>query len=100
MTERRTVRVDSQFFDELDAQLGEERGPAGEPSSSDFLLIDLPPIAEAFAEDFESLPTMYSARDDYRYLVAAGRLVAAALIVGQLTVDGTIALVSIELDLI
>ena len=42
---------------------------------------------------------MYSERDDYRYLVATGRLVAAALIVGQLTPDGTIALVSIELDL-
>ncbi len=99
LTNRRTVRVDAQFFDDLDAQLGEERGPTGEPSSSDFLLIDLPPIAEAFAEDFASLPPMYSERDDYRYLVATGRLVAAALIVGQLTPDGTIALVSIELDL-
>ncbi len=99
MTERRTVRVDSQFFDELDAQLGEVRGPTGEPSSSDFLLIDLPPIAEAFAESFDALPMLYSERTDYRYLVATGRLVAAALIVGQLTSDGTIALVSVELDL-
>lgn len=99
LTERRTVRVDAQFFDELDSQLDEDRGPSGEPSSSDFLLIDLPPIAEAFAEGFESLPMLYSERTDYRYLVATGRLVAAALIVGQLTPDGTVALVSIELDL-
>ena len=41
---------------------------------------------------------MYEDRSDYRFLVAAGRLIAAALIVGQLTNDGTIALVSIEID--
>jgi hypothetical protein len=99
LTSRRIVRVDSQFFVELDAQLGEHRGPNGEPSSSDFLLLDLPPIAEEFAERFNSLPSMYAKRSDYRYLVATGRLVAAALIVGQLTNDGTIALVSIEIDL-
>jgi len=39
---RRTVRIDQQFFTELDAQLGEARGPNGEPSASDFLLIELP----------------------------------------------------------
>ena len=39
---RRSVRVDAQFFAELDAQLRELRGPGGEPSASDFLVIDLP----------------------------------------------------------
>jgi len=99
LTDRRIVRVDSQFFAELDEQLGHERGESGEPSSSDFLLIDLPPIAEEFAENFETLPPMYDGRSDYRYLVATGSLIAAALIVGQLMDDGAIALVSIELDL-
>ena len=99
LTDRRVVRVDPQFFAELDAQLGEERGPHGRASSSDFLLIDLPPIAEEFAENFEALPTMYVDRTDYRYLVSTGRLIAAALIVGQLMHDGTIALVSIEIDI-
>ena len=42
---------------------------------------------------------MYPNRQDYRYLVAVGRLVRAALVVGQLGADGTIALVSIEIDL-
>jgi hypothetical protein len=37
---RRVVRVDSQFFADLDAQLGDTRGPNGEPSSSDFLLLE------------------------------------------------------------
>jgi hypothetical protein len=53
---RRTVRVDIQFFTELDAQLGETRGPNGEPSATDFLLIDLPTIADAFAERFDEFP--------------------------------------------
>ena len=47
---RRSVRVDAQFFAELDAQLRELRGPGGEPSASDFLVIDLPTISDAFAE--------------------------------------------------
>jgi hypothetical protein len=69
---RRIVRVDPQFFTELDAQLGESRGPNGEPSASDFLLIELPTIAEAFAERFDEILRLYPERDDYRYLVAGG----------------------------
>lgn len=96
---RRTVRVDQQFFTELDAQLGETRGPDGEPSASDFLLIELPTIAETFGERFDELLRLYPERDDYRYLVAGGRLVYAALVVGQLIDDDTISLFGIEIDL-
>ena len=55
MSERRLVRVDQAFFDALDEQLRPERGPSGEPSAGDFILVDLPPIAEVFARSFESL---------------------------------------------
>jgi hypothetical protein len=96
---RRTVRVDPQFFAELDAQLGEARGPNGEPSASDFMLIELPTIAEAFAERFDELLSMYPERDDYRYLVAGGRLVYAVVVVGQLIDDDSICLFGIEIDL-
>lgn len=95
---RRTVRVDAQFFSELDAQLGEARGPDGEPSASDFLLIELPTIAEAFGERFDELLRLYPERDDYRYLVAGGRLVYAVVVVGQLIDDGSISLFGIEID--
>ena len=98
MSNRRPVRVDSQFFTELDAQLGESRGPSGEPSASDFLLLDLPSIADAFAERFDQLPAMYPDREDYRYLVTTGRLVAAAVVVGQLVADGSIVLFAIDID--
>lgn len=96
---RRTVRVDAQFSTELDAQLGEARGPNGEPSTSDFLLIELPTIAEAFAERFDDLLQPYPERDDYRYLVTGGRLVWAVVVVGQLTDDDSISLFGIEIDL-
>ncbi|MGQ0433687.1 MAG: hypothetical protein ACT452_14910 [Microthrixaceae bacterium] len=95
---RRVVRVDPQFFAELDAQLGEARGPNGEPSSSDFLLIDLPPIADAFAESFDEFPAMFTGREDYRYLVTTGTLIAVAVVIGQLVADGSIVLFGIEID--
>ena len=52
---RPIVRVDAQFFADLDAQLPETRGPNGEPSASDFLVIDLPTISAAFALADEGL---------------------------------------------
>lgn len=96
---RRSVRVEAQFFAELDAQLNESRGPAGEPSASDFLVIELPTISDAFAEHFDDFPPMYPGRDDYRYLVTTGKLVRAALVVGQLAADGSIVLFSVDLKL-
>lgn len=96
---RRVVRVDPQFFADLDAQLADTRGPNGEPSSSDFLLLDLPTIADVFGESFDELPAMFEGRTDYRYLVTTGSLVPAAVVVGQLVADGTIVLVGIEVDL-
>lgn len=96
---RRSVRVDAQFFAELDAQLPNARGSRGEPSASDFLVIDLPTISAAFAEDFDTFPALYPDRDDYRYLVATGRLVRAATVVGQLVADGSIVLFGIDIEL-
>ena len=63
MSERRLVRVDQAFFDSLDQQLGSERGPNGEPSVGDFILVDLPPIAEVFATRFEFLAAAFSPTD-------------------------------------
>jgi len=46
VSERRLVRVDQRFLEQLDAQLGEERGPNGEPSRIDFLRFELPAIED------------------------------------------------------
>jgi hypothetical protein len=60
--------------------------------------LDLPSIADAFAERFDQLPAMYPDREDYRYLVTTGRLVAAAVVVGQLVADGSVVLFAIDID--
>jgi hypothetical protein len=96
---RRTVRVDPQFFTELDAQLGETRGPDEEPSARDLLLIEPPTIAETLGERFDELLRLHPERDDYRYLVTGGRLVYAVVVVGQLINEDTISLFGIEVDL-
>jgi hypothetical protein len=69
VTSHRTARVDQAFFDGLDPQLGGDRGPNREPSSTDFLVIDLPTVVDEFAESFDTLPIAYAGRGDYRVLV-------------------------------
>ncbi len=53
---RRIVRTSQAFFDQLDQRLGTSRGPSGEPSATDFLVVELPAIVEAFATRFDELP--------------------------------------------
>lgn len=83
----------------LDTQLGGTRGPLGQPSATDFLAVDLPPIVERFAEDFDRLTEPIPGRPDYRSLVAVGRLVPRVAVAGVLATDGTIVLMSIRFDL-
>ena len=56
MTDRRPVRATYEFFEDLDRQLGPERGPDGEPSTADFQTIELLRIVDQFAEQFDELP--------------------------------------------
>ncbi len=58
-----------------------ERGPLGEPCSTDFLLVDLPPIAETFAAQFTDLQMLIPGREGYRVVITTGRLVAAGPVV-------------------
>ena len=44
------------FFEQLDQQLLQDRGGAGAPSATDFLVLDLPVIVERFATAFDDLP--------------------------------------------
>lgn len=45
----------------LDTQLRPDRGPNGEPSATDFLVIELPEIVDAFAVGFDELPEVVEA---------------------------------------
>jgi hypothetical protein len=93
--DRRVVRVAPAFFEELDRQLGADRGEHGEP----FLVIDLPAFVDRFATGFEALPEIVEGVPVARVLVATGRLVRAAAVYGLLGPDGSIDLVGVELDL-
>jgi hypothetical protein len=97
-SERRRVRVSHDVFDQLDRELGAERGLNGEPSVNDFLTIDLLPIVDAFALRFDELPEAVPGRPDYRLLIAAGVLIRRVAVIGQLTTDGTVELLHIRLD--
>jgi hypothetical protein len=56
--ERLVVRATLEFFDDLDRQLGAERGPDGEPSANDFQVFELLEIIERFATGFFELPEL------------------------------------------
>ncbi len=99
MNGRRPVRVDPRFLEQLDAQLGEERGHDGKPSCIDFLRFELPAIEDEFALHFEELAEVIPGRPDYRQVITTGRLVVVIAIVGQLTADGSVLLLGVELDL-
>ncbi len=99
MSERRPVRVDPRFLEQLDAQLGKERGPNGEPSRIDFLRFELPAIEDDLALRFDGLSEVIPGRLDYRQIITAGRLVTGIAVIAQLTADGSVLLLGLELDL-
>ena len=99
MTKRREVRVAESFFDELDRQLGAERGPGGEPSATDFLVMDLPAIVERFSSRFEELPEAVAGLPAVRMFIGTSVLVSAYVVHGVEISDGAVELVGIEFDL-
>ena len=96
---RRVVRATPDFFTLLDGQLGDERGPHGEPSSVDFEAYELLAIVEEFATGWDDLPQQFPDRPEYRVLIKTGRLVPMVSVVGQLAPDGAIELIDIAIDL-
>lgn len=95
---RREVRATQAFFEELDIQLGDERGPDGEPSSYGLQNHELLTIVERFADDWDRLPDLIAGRSDYRVLVGAGMIVRAFVVTAQMASDGAVELIGIEID--
>ena len=95
---RRVVRATPRFFEDLDRQLRAERGPNGEPSTNDFQVFELIRIVDRFAVDFDELPRLIRARDEYRVLVMSGTLVRGFSVIGQLASDGSVELVQLDID--
>ena len=97
--ERRAVRTTSSFFEDLDRQLGAERGPNGEPSVNDFQVFELLRVVEVFATRWDDLPALIVGRSDYRILIASGLLVPRFSVIGQFAADGAVELIELDLDL-
>jgi hypothetical protein len=55
MSQRRLVRVAPSFFDRPDELLPAERTAEGAPSTTDFLLHEIPPIIDRLAQDYETV---------------------------------------------
>ena len=96
---RYQVRASASFFEDLDRQLRPERGPNGEPSTTDFQTFELLDIIERFATSFDDLPSLIPGRSDYRVLMSTGPLVRIYSVVGQLRPDGAVELITLDLDL-
>lgn len=99
MSRRHEVRVAQSFFDELDLLLGSERGANGEPSATDFLVVDLPAIVEVFATEFDSLAETILGLGSMRMFIGTGTLANAFVVFGIEASAGVIELVGIELQL-
>ena len=56
-------------------------------------------IVEWFATQFDSIPSLFEGRTDYRALVKNGVLVRAIEVIGVESQDGSVELVGLELDL-
>ena len=96
--ERRVVRTPPDFYWALDAQLGTERGPNGEPSRNDFVVHDLLKIVDLVAEHFDDLPRVIAGRDEYRQVLTVGRWGAKIAVLAQLAPDGGVDLIDVSLD--
>jgi hypothetical protein len=59
--------VTDAFFEQLDSHFGPDRGEHGEPSATDFVVLELPAIVERFALNFDDLPEIVEG-------VSAGRM--------------------------
>ncbi len=98
MSARRTVRVTAAFFADLDAQLGSERGPNGEPSTADFQVFDLLDVVEDVATRWDDLPPVTPDDPTARVLIRAGKLVPYMAVVGRLAPDGAVELTQLDID--
>ena len=95
---RREIRVAPGFFDQVDAQLGSDRGPNGEPSATDFIALDLPVIIGYVAEQFDDLPEVIDGVPAARMWVSTGVLVPMFVVYAVLSDDGVVDLIAITIE--
>lgn len=95
---RLRVRVSPGFFDQVDHQLGPDRGPHGEPSATDFIQLELPVIIDRFARSFADLPEVIEGVPSTRMLILPGIIVRAVAVFGTLADDEVVELIGLTID--
>lgn len=94
----RLVRFRPTFFEDLDRLLPSERTASGRPSSTDFLLYDLPPIRDLLAEDVLGQTVSVPGAGRLRVFLGAATLVDAVAVYVLVAADGEVDVVGLDLD--
>lgn len=77
---RRTVILEDEFFERLNAQAPETRSSLGVPSRTDLLAYDIPPLMDLLADDYEGVTLPVPGTLSLRVLVQGGRFVRSIVL--------------------
>jgi hypothetical protein len=94
----RPVRFTETFFHDLDYYLASERDEAGNPSTMDFMLHDLPRLRDALSSDFEANTMPVPEHSPLRVLVASGTLVASVAVYALLSTSDEVVVIALEIE--
>lgn len=87
-----------QFFDRLEALLPSERSVAGDPSTADFLLHEMPRLIDRLASGFEEVTIPALPGSDVRVLITAGVFGRIVALYVALAADGWVEVFDLEID--
>lgn len=87
-----------QFFERLDELLPSERSPSGLPSTTDFLLHEMPSVIDRLASNFEGVTIPAVRVSDVRLLITAGVFGRHLAFYVALAPDGWIEILYLEID--
>jgi hypothetical protein len=94
----RPVRFTETFFHDLDYYLPSDRDEAGNPSTMDFMLHDLPRLRDVLSSDFEANTLPVPEHFPLRVLVATGTLVASVAVYALLSASDEVVVIALEIE--
>jgi hypothetical protein len=94
----RPVRFTETFFHDLDYFLPSDRDEAGNPSTMDFLLHDLPRLRDVLSSDFEANTMPVPEHAPLRVLVTTGTLVASVAVYAVLSASDEVVVIALEIE--